>query len=69
VEGEKLKTIPRGYARDHPRGELLKHKSLSASANLGQPEWAATPDAVQEIGRRWERLRPLVDWVGRHASP
>ncbi|WP_457963239.1 DUF2461 domain-containing protein [Arthrobacter sp. D1-29] len=69
VEGEKLKTVPRGYARDHPRGELLKHKSLSASVNLGQPDWSATPGAVQEVARRWERLRPLVDWVGRHAAP
>jgi uncharacterized protein (TIGR02453 family) len=69
VEGEKLKTIPRGYARDHPRGELLKHKSLSAAVNLGQPDWFATPGAVQEVARLWERLRPLVDWVGRHASP
>ncbi|WP_104162206.1 DUF2461 domain-containing protein, partial [Arthrobacter sp. ZGTC212] len=27
VEGEQLKTVPRGYPRDHPRGGLLKHKS------------------------------------------
>jgi len=69
VEGEKLKTVPRGYAREHPRAELLKHKSLSASVNLGRPDWLATPAAVQDIAGLWEDLRPLVDWVSRHAAP
>jgi uncharacterized protein (TIGR02453 family) len=69
VEGEKLKTVPRGFPPEHPRAELLKHKSLAAGMDLGQPAWAATPEAVGEIGALWDRLRPLVDWVGRHAAP
>jgi uncharacterized protein (TIGR02453 family) len=69
IEGEKLKTVPRGYDRDHPRGELLKHKSLSAGMELGQPAWLETPGAAQEIAALWEKLRPLVDWVSRHAAP
>jgi uncharacterized protein (TIGR02453 family) len=69
VEGEKLKTVPRGYARDHPRAELLKYKSLAASVDLGQPEWLDNPAAVQEITGLWDELRPLVDWVTRHAAP
>ncbi|WP_411373991.1 DUF2461 domain-containing protein [Arthrobacter sp. MPF02] len=69
VEGEKLKTVPRGYARDHPRAELLKYKSLAASLSLGRPDWLDSPAAGQEISGLWEALRPLVDWVGRHAAP
>ena len=69
VEGEKLKTVPRGFPKEHPRAELLKHKSLSASVALGQPEWLASPDAEREIALLWDRLRPLVDWVGRNAAP
>ncbi|MDQ0673833.1 uncharacterized protein (TIGR02453 family) [Pseudarthrobacter siccitolerans] len=69
VEGEKLKTVPRGYPQDHPRAELLKHKSLSAATDLGQPAWLATPSAAKEIAALWDELRPLVDWVGRHAAP
>jgi uncharacterized protein (TIGR02453 family) len=69
VEGEKLKTVPRGYAREHPRAELLKHKSLSASVTLGRQGWLGTPAAVQDIAGLWEDLRPLVDWVSRHAAP
>ncbi|TDT85806.1 uncharacterized protein (TIGR02453 family) [Arthrobacter sp. AG258] len=69
IEGEKLKTVPRGFARDHPRAELLKHKSLSAGVEVGQPGWVSTPDAKAEIEERWRKLRPLVEWVGRYASP
>lgn len=69
IEGEKLKTVPRGFDRDHPRGELLKHKSLSAGVELGQPGWVATPAAREEVAGRWRQLRPLVEWVGRYAAP
>ncbi|MFJ4227521.1 DUF2461 domain-containing protein [Paenarthrobacter nicotinovorans] len=69
IEGEKLKTIPRGFDKDHPRAELLKHKSLSAGVEVGQPEWLSTAAAKDEIAARWEVLRPLVQWVGEHAAP
>lgn len=69
VEGERLKSVPRGFPRDHPRAELLKHKSLSAVVELQQPDWLSSPSATEEVARRWEQLRPLVEWMGRHAAP
>ncbi|MCA4132978.1 DUF2461 domain-containing protein [Arthrobacter sp. M4] len=69
VEGEMLKTVPKGYDKDHPRAELLKHKSLSAGIALGEPDWLATPDAKEEIAGRWEQLRPLVEWMNQNAAP
>lgn len=69
VEGESLKTVPRGFDKDHPRAELLRHKSLTAGVNVGRPGWLATPGAAGEVGRRWEELRPLVEWIGRYAAP
>ncbi|ABM10218.1 DUF2461 domain-containing protein [Paenarthrobacter aurescens] len=69
IEGEKLKTVPRGFDQDHPRAELLKHKSLSAGVEVGQPDWLSTPAAKDRIAARWEVLRPLVGWVSDHAAP
>ncbi|QCO99501.1 DUF2461 domain-containing protein [Arthrobacter sp. 24S4-2] len=69
VDGEQLKTVPRGFPRDHPRAELLKYKSLSAGRELGEPGWLSTPAAADEVARLWEQIRPLVEWVGRHAAP
>ena len=69
IEGEKLKTVPRGFARDHPRAELLKHKTLYTGVDLGQAEWMSSQEAVAEIAAKWRQLRPLVEWVGRYAAP
>ena len=69
VEGETLKTVPRGFAKDHPRAELLKHKSLAAGMHVGRPGWISTPDAAREVARRWDELRPLIEWIGRYAAP
>ena len=69
VEGETLKTVPRGFAKDHPRADLLKHKSLAAGMHVGRPDWISTPDAAWEVARRWEELRPLVEWISRYAAP
>ncbi|MHA7222209.1 DUF2461 domain-containing protein [Arthrobacter sp. RHLT1-20] len=67
VEGERLKAVPRGFDKDHPRAELLKHKSLAAGMHVGRPGWLSTPEAAGEVARRWEQLRPLVEWIGRYA--
>ena len=69
IEGERLKTVPRGFPKDHPRAGLLMHKTLSAGVMLGRPDWMDTPAAKQEVASRWEYLRPLVDWVIRYAAP
>ncbi len=69
IEGQTLKTLPRGFPKDHPRAELLKHKTLSASAQLGTPSWLASESAQDRITEHWERLRPLVDWLIRYAAP
>lgn len=38
IEGEKLKTAPRDYPKDHPEIELLKHKSFLAVHQCGDNE-------------------------------
>ncbi|MDQ0731254.1 uncharacterized protein (TIGR02453 family) [Arthrobacter sp. B1I2] len=48
-DGEKLKTVPRGFNTDHPRGDLLKHKTLSAGMELGTPDWVASAAARDAV--------------------
>jgi uncharacterized protein (TIGR02453 family) len=69
IEGDMLKTVPRGYPRDHPRAGLLRHRSLSAGLQLGEPAWVSTAAAGQEIAARWRMLRPLVEWIAVYAAP
>lgn len=62
ILGDVMKRIPRGYPADHPRADLLKHRSLIAACNL-------ECDAVRDVGpahQACERLRPLLNWLAEH---
>ena len=63
VSGERLKTAPRGYDKDHPRIELLRHKQLFAGRLIGFEPVIHTPDVLDEVRADWRALKPLVDWL------
>ncbi|MCW2759227.1 MAG: hypothetical protein JWO46_2973 [Nocardioidaceae bacterium] len=63
VGGETLKTSPRGYDADHPRIELLRHKTLSMGKSYGFEPVIHSPDLLEQVRRDWRALRPFVDWV------
>ena len=68
VGGEQLTRVPSGYDRDHPRADLLKHKTMTASLDVGAPDWLSTPQARAEIAKRWRAMSPLVDWLDTHVG-
>ncbi|MEU0539377.1 DUF2461 domain-containing protein [Nocardia sp. NPDC005978] len=63
VGGDQLKTKPKGFAIDHPRIELLRHKTLVVSRSYGAPEWLTGPEAAARVRSAWEELRPVVEWL------
>ena len=63
IGGEQLKTRPKGFPADHPRIDLLRHKSLVIHKDLGAPPWLETPRAATEVRAAWEDLRPVVEWL------
>jgi uncharacterized protein (TIGR02453 family) len=69
IGGQRLSRVPSGYDKEHPRAELLKHKSLTASVELGSPTWLATKRAATEVTKRFRALAPLVDWLDTHVGP
>lgn len=68
INGERLSRVPSGFDRDHPRGELLKHKTLTAGRDLGFPDWLHTPAARTEIAKQWRALAPLTAWLDTHVG-
>ena len=64
-----LKTAPRGYAKDHPRIELLRRKSFAATATHAPGPWLATPEAKERVVAAWEAVAPLNAWLERHVGP
>ncbi len=63
IGGERLKTSPRGYDAEHPRIDLLRHKSLVARRDYGFEPVIHSADLVAQVRDDWRRLRPLVEWV------
>lgn len=61
--GPELATAPRGYARDHPRIELLRMTHYAALRKL--PGDSGLPE-VQAV---WAQIEPLIEWTGRVIGP
>jgi len=61
--GETLRTTPRGWAADHPRIGLLRHKSLSMSRSYGFDDVIHTPELLDRVRADWRAGRPLVEWL------
>lgn len=69
IEGDALKTAPRGYPRDHPRVELLRRKSVAAMRSFPPGGWLHTAAAARRITDVWRAGRPMNDWLARHVGP
>jgi uncharacterized protein (TIGR02453 family) len=66
--GHTLTRVPAGFAKDHPRAELLKHKTLTVSRDVGCPAWLSTPKAKTEITKLLRAMAPVVDWLDTHVG-
>jgi hypothetical protein len=64
ILGDVMKRAPRGYPSDHPRADLLKHRSLLAACDM---ESESVHD-VEPVFKACERLRPLLAWLAEHTA-
>ena len=68
VGGDALKTTPRGYAKDHPRIDLLRHRAIIASRVIGFEPVIHTAELLGLVRKDWRATRPLVEWAQRHGT-
>jgi hypothetical protein len=68
ISGDLLKRPLRGHPADHPRAELLRHKSLIATRPLGCEEWIHTPAAADHVLATFAQLRPLTRWLVKNVA-
>ena len=60
---DQLKTVPRGYRRDHPRADLLRNKGLVAWQEWPPAAWLGTRRAKDRVVRFLRASQPVVDWL------
>lgn len=61
--GDTLLTAPRGYPKDHPRIDLLRHKTIVLSNDYGDDPVIHTTDLLDRVRNDWRRATPLVLWL------
>lgn len=69
VEGSTLRSAPRGYPRDHPRIELLRHTSLVVHRSWPERRWLHTREALHRVVRVWRGAEGVTTWLDRHVGP
>jgi len=69
VGGSALKSAPRGYARDHPRVQLLRHKGVYVARSFADAKWVHSPKALDRIVSTWRAAAPLQEWLNRYVGP
>lgn len=62
LEGEELKTAPRGFDKDHPALDLIRKKSFVVRRPFSDAEVLA-PGFLQEVKRTFEAMRPYFDYM------
>lgn len=60
--GEKVKTAPKGFSKDDPAIDLLRHKSLYAMRTFKDSEVTAASFPM-EVDKTFKRLRPFFDYM------
>jgi len=63
IDGERLRRVPAGHSADDERVDLLRHKSLHASATWEPAGWLHTRQALEEVRTAWREFRPLNHWL------
>ena len=66
--GERLKTSPRGYDADHPRIDLLRHKSMTLGTVLRLRADDPHAGAARPGAKDWRAARPFVEWIAANAG-
>lgn len=62
IRGDVMKRVPRGYPADHPRADLLRHRSLIVGRELE----SGAVLGVEPVHDACQRLRPLASWLAEH---
>ena len=66
-EGD-LKRVPKPYAPDHPRADLLRLKKVVAARSWARPTWLLDRRAVTKVAGAWRAAAPLGDWLAANVG-
>ena len=62
LQGEALKTAPKGYPKDHPQIDLLRQKQHLFMVRYSEAQ-ATAPDFLDRLNAALQAVRPFVDYM------
>lgn len=62
LEGDQLKTAPKGFDRDHPDIDLLRYKQFLLSSSFTDKE-VCSNDFVDKMNAAFQNMRPFFDFM------
>jgi uncharacterized protein (TIGR02453 family) len=65
IEGEKLKSAPKGFSKDHKYIELLKHKSFLASGQISD-SYIVSKNCFDYVISAFRAMKPLNDFMNEY---
>lgn len=68
VIGDRLVRVPKPYDAEHPRADLLRHKSLAAGLRFAPAEWLHEPECLDRVVAAWRAVGPLNAWLSQHVG-
>lgn len=69
IDGDQLKTRPRGVAEDDPDLDLFRHRTMHATRRWEPAVWMETPELEQTVRACFEAIRPMIDVLGEMVGP
>lgn len=66
--GDTMRTRPRGIAADHPRIDLLRHRSLYLWRSWPPDQVLHERACLDRVQHGWRAIRPLTEWLARHVG-
>lgn len=67
MEGERLKTLPRGVPKDALHAELLKHKSIAVGHSIPR-DLILSADIYGETAKLWRAAAPMLAWLQEYVG-
>lgn len=62
LNGEQLKTAPKGFDKEHPDIDLLRYKQFIFGKNFSDKE-VLSPDFINQVNDTFTKMRPFFDYM------
>jgi len=62
LQGEKVKTTPKGFDKNHPAVDLLRYKQFWFSRSFTDQE-ILSPDFLKKVNNTFKSIRPFFDYM------